>query len=125
VRATRALYVALGSVSAGVGLVAVFVPGLPTTVFLLIALWFFTKSSPRLEAWLRGHRILGPYLRDWERERAVPRVVKWVAGVAMASTVVASWVVLRAHPLVVVALGVTLSVVFAWIVRRPEPARAG
>jgi uncharacterized membrane protein YbaN (DUF454 family) len=125
VAARRALYVALGSVSAGVGLVAVFVPGLPTTVFLLVALWFFTKSSPRMEAWLRGHRILGPYLRDWERERAVPRVVKWVAGLAMASTVVAAWVVLRAHPLVVVALGVTLSVVFAWIVRRPEPARAG
>jgi uncharacterized membrane protein YbaN (DUF454 family) len=78
-----------------------------------------------MEAWLRGHRILGPYLRDWERERAVPRVVKWIAGLAMASTVVAAWVVLRAHPLVVVALGVTLSVVFAWIVRRPEPARAG
>lgn len=124
-RATRALYVALGSVSAGVGLVAVVVPGLPTTVFLLVALWFFSKSSPRMEAWLRGHRVLGPYLRDWERERAVPRAVKWVAGLAMASTVVAAWLVLSAHPLVVVALGVTLSVVLAWIVRRPEPARTG
>jgi uncharacterized membrane protein YbaN (DUF454 family) len=78
-----------------------------------------------MEAWLRGHRILGPYLRDWERERAVPRVVKWVAGLAMASTVAAAWFVLSAHPAVVVALAVTLAVVFAWIVRRPEPVRIG
>jgi uncharacterized membrane protein YbaN (DUF454 family) len=121
VRLTRGLYVTLGSISAGVGLVAVFIPGLPTTVFLLIALWFFTKASPRMEAWLRGHRILGPYLRDWERDRSVPRHIKVVAGLAMLSTVLVAWWVVGLPTPVLAALAVTLAVVLAWIAGRPEP----
>lgn len=119
---TRPLYVVLGCLSATVGLVAVVIPGLPTTVFLLIALWMFTRSSPRMEAWLRGHRLLGPYLRNWERDRSVPRLVKVVAGLAMLSTVLVAWLVVGLPAPAVVALAVTLAVVLAWLSARPEPA---
>ncbi len=121
---TRGLYVTVGSISAGVGLVAIAIPGLPTTVFLLIALWCFTRSSPRMEAWLREHRLLGPYLRNWEQDRSVPRHVKVVAGLAMLSTVIVAWLVVGAPAPLVVALAVTLTVVMAWIARRPEPVVA-
>lgn len=119
---TRPLYVVLGCLSAAVGLVAVVIPGLPTTVFLLIALWMFTRSSPRMEAWLRGHRLLGPYLRNWERDRSVPRHVKVVAGLAMLSTVLVAWLVVALPAPAVVALAITLAVVLAWLSARPEPA---
>ena len=124
VRVTRGLYVVAGSISAGVGLVAIAIPGLPTTVFLLIALWCFTKSSPRMEAWLRGHRLMGPYLRDWERNRSVPRHVKVVAGLAMLSTVLVAWLVLDAPAPLVAALAMTLALVMTWIAQRPEPEAA-
>jgi len=122
VRLTRPLYVALGLLSVGVGAVGVVVPGLPTTVFLLIAAWCFTKASPRLEAWLRGHRVFGPYLTAWKRDRSVPRSAKVAAGVGMLSSVLVAGLVfgVSAAPLALMAL--TLAAVFTWIARRPEPA---
>lgn len=123
-RLTRALYLAVGTVSAGIGIAAVAVPGLPTTVFLIVALWCFARSSPRMEAWLRGHRVVGPYLHDWEDGRRIPRHVKWIAGVSMALAVLMAWRFAPVHDLVVVALAVLLAGVLTWIVRRPEPQRA-
>lgn len=59
----RALMAALGVVCATLGFIGVFVPGLPTTVFVLAASYLFARSSPSLDAWLRGNRWLGPSIR--------------------------------------------------------------
>ena len=48
----RILFGLLAYVSLGIGLIAIVVPGLPTTEFILLAAWAATKSSPRLSAWL-------------------------------------------------------------------------
>jgi hypothetical protein len=122
VRLTRPLYVALGFLSLGVGAVGVVVPGLPTTVFVLIAAWCFAKASPRLEAWLREHRIFGGYLRDWERDRSVPRGAKVAAGVGMLCSVLIAGLVFEVPALPLAVMALTLAAVFTWIVRRPEPA---
>jgi hypothetical protein len=42
------------------GLIGVVLPGMPTTVFILMAAWAAARSSPRLHAWLRNHRVFGP-----------------------------------------------------------------
>jgi hypothetical protein len=123
VRLTRPLYVALGSLSVAVGAVGVVVPGLPTTVFLLIALWCFTKASPRMEAWLREHSVFGPYLAAWERDRSVPRAAKVAAGVGMASSVAFAALVFGVSGWGLAVMAGTLAAVFAWLVTRPEPAR--
>jgi uncharacterized membrane protein YbaN (DUF454 family) len=123
-RVARALYVALGVACVGIGAIGLVVPGLPTTVFLLIALWCFTKASPRLEAWLRQHSRLGPFIANWERDRSVPRGAKVLAGVTMlASVVVAGWL-FNVQPLPLTVMAVSLMGVFAYIATRPEPSRA-
>jgi uncharacterized membrane protein YbaN (DUF454 family) len=53
----------MGALCVAAGAVGAVVPGLPTTVFLLAACWFFARSCPRLENALRGSRFLGAYLR--------------------------------------------------------------
>lgn len=63
----------------GVGLVGVFVPGLPTTVFMILALFCFKKGSSRFESWLLNHGRFGPTLRDWERNRSIKARTKVVA----------------------------------------------
>ena len=45
---------------------------MPTTIFLIIALWAFTKSSNKLRIWLLNHKKFGPFLRDWQEHRVVP-----------------------------------------------------
>lgn len=61
----------LGITCVGIGTVGAFLPGLPTTPFLLLASWCFSKSSRRLDRMLRNSRVLGPFLQDWKQHRAV------------------------------------------------------
>ena len=57
-------FLCLGWVFVGLGFVGAFVPGLPTTVFLIVALWAFSRSSDRLRMWLWTHPRFGATLRD-------------------------------------------------------------
>lgn len=77
--ALRPLYRALGVVCVGIGFINYFIPGFPSTVFFLIALWAFKRSSPRMEHWLLHKSPLGPTLRDWEETKSMTMRVKIVA----------------------------------------------
>jgi uncharacterized protein len=56
-----------------------FLPVLPTTPLLLVALWAFAKSSARLERWLLEHPRFGPRLVAWRAHRVIPLAVKLTA----------------------------------------------
>lgn len=76
----------LGWLCVGLGVVGIVVPGLPTTVFLIVALWAFSRSSARFQLWLWNHRRLGPPLRAWHRHRVIPVRAKLLAVVMMAAS---------------------------------------
>ncbi|MBQ1227491.1 MAG: YbaN family protein [Alistipes sp.] len=69
----------LGVVSLVLGVVGIFLPLLPTTPFLLLSAWLFVRSSPGLYAWLINHPRLGPYIRNFRENRALPLRVKVVS----------------------------------------------
>jgi len=71
-----------------VGAIGIVVPGLPTTVFLLIALWAFSKSSDRFQAWLWEHPRLGPPIRAWHEHHVIPLRAKMLAAVMMSASFV-------------------------------------
>ncbi len=60
----RGVLLGLGWLSVGLGALGVVLPGWPTTVWLLIAAFFFARSSPRFYRWLLTHRVFGPIVRD-------------------------------------------------------------
>ena len=76
--ARRIILITVGSLCVGLGTVGIFVPGLPTTVFLLAASWCFAQSSPRLRHWLHSNRHLGAYLR-LVGERPMPLRVRVIS----------------------------------------------
>jgi uncharacterized membrane protein YbaN (DUF454 family) len=61
------------------GLVGIIVPLLPTTPLLLLAAFFFSRSSDRLHNWLLQHRLFGPSIQQWRQYRVIPRRAKWLA----------------------------------------------
>jgi len=78
-RVARPFYFALGIVCCGLGYIGYVTPGLPGTVFFIIALWAFKRSSPKLEDWILNRSVVGPILRDWERDRSMRPRTKVVA----------------------------------------------
>jgi uncharacterized membrane protein YbaN (DUF454 family) len=78
----RLLLIAVGTLSLLVGLVAVVVPGLPTTEFVLLAAACYVRGSERLYRWLRSRPWLRPHFaaaQRYARTRALPLRVKAVA----------------------------------------------
>lgn len=75
----RWLFVGLGGIFVALGLVGVVLPGIPTTPFLLVASYFFVRSSPALHQRLLRSKLFGPTLRDWQRHRGVKRKTKWIS----------------------------------------------
>lgn len=76
----RFVWLGFGWFFFGVGLLGAFLPVLPTTPFMILALWAFSNSSERLRHWLYTHRIFGPSLQRWHEHRVIP------AGAKLAST---------------------------------------
>lgn len=72
----RCIYIIIGSISLGLGVLGIFLPVLPTTPFLLLAAALYFRSSPRLYCWLLGHKYLGPYIRNFLYDRSIPLHVK-------------------------------------------------
>ncbi|MDJ0740297.1 MAG: YbaN family protein [Gammaproteobacteria bacterium] len=85
-RRSRHLYLALAWLCVTVGIVGIFLPLLPTTVFLIIAAWAFSRSSPRWHRWLREHAHFGEAVRNWEEHHAMPKRAKRAAFIALAAS---------------------------------------
>ncbi len=63
----------VGILFVGIGAVGAFLPGLPTTIFLIIASACFAKSCPWLEDRFLNTRLFRPYMRIVNGERAMTR----------------------------------------------------
>ena len=73
------IYISIGTFFVFLGLVGAFLPLHSTTPFLILATYFFSKSSKPLQIWLLSHKILGPFINDWEKHRVISRPAKILA----------------------------------------------
>jgi uncharacterized membrane protein YbaN (DUF454 family) len=121
-RGVRLLLAVFGWVNVSLGLVGLFVPVLPTTVFLLIALWALSESSAPGYQWLRQHPTFGATLREWDDRGALPRPVKFLtlSGLVSSAVFVAlfadtDWTWSLAMAAILLAAGI-------YIITRPDPS---
>lgn len=84
-------YWLIAIVSLLLGLIGIVLPLLPTTPFIILALWAAGKCSPRLSRYLETHPRLGPILRNWHENQAIPLGAKWLASGMMISSFVILW----------------------------------
>lgn len=83
----KKLFIILGSLSLGLGVLGIFVPLLPTTPLLLLSAALYFKGSPRLYEWLINHPRLGEYIRNFREHRAIPLRAKIVSVSMVALTI--------------------------------------
>jgi uncharacterized membrane protein YbaN (DUF454 family) len=119
-RSARVAWLCLGLVLVAIGFVGVFVPLLPTTDFLILALPCFARSSPRLELWLLRHPRFGPPLVAWRERGAVPHHAKIASCAGMAFGFgLFCWAV-RPQLALALAIALVLAGCVFWILRRPS-----
>ena len=82
----RWVLLGFGWLNVGLGVIGVVVPGMPTTVFLIIAAWAFSKSSVRFQRWLWNHPRFGSLIRAWHEHRVIPMRAKVLAAAMMAAS---------------------------------------
>lgn len=120
----RWAWLLLAYLSLGLGFIGIFLPGLPTVPFILLAAFAAARGSEKLHRWLLAHRRFGPMIRDWQAHGAVSRRSKWLATVMMSLCAVIMF--LTAPRWWMAATGTSIMlVVGTWLWFRPEPPAAG
>jgi uncharacterized membrane protein YbaN (DUF454 family) len=84
----KLLCIILGSISLALAILGIFVPLLPTTPLLLLAAALYFRGSPRLYNWLLNHPHLGPYIRNFRENKAIPLHAKVLSLVLMWATMI-------------------------------------
>jgi len=108
-RATAPLWFVGGLLSVGLGGLGVVVPGLPTTVFFIVAAACFSRSSPRFEQWVLNLPGIGRAVRDYRSGLGMPRRAKVIAVTMIVVVSRASAILVGIWPVGTVILAVGLA----------------
>ena len=102
------------------GFIGALLPGMPTTVFLILAAWAASKGWPQMDEWLLNHPKYGQTLRAWRESGTVPRKAKWFASIMM---LISGLIMLLTNAPFLVKLftNTTMLLVAIWLWLRPEP----
>ncbi len=119
-RIHKPIFFTIGILSLSLGYIGIVVPGLPTTVFILIAAWAFSKCSTRFTYYIENHKIFGPIILNWKLYRGLSRRAKKMAILMILPTFIFT---------IYIAFGLVGDLIFGffgialctWLATRPEP----
>jgi uncharacterized protein len=114
----RGFWICAGALSVALGIIGAFLPLMPTVPFLILAAFCFSRGSPRFEAWLLNHPHLGPPVRAWRENGAIPRRGKWAATIGLGGSAILG-LAFAPWPWNMVPIAVALTC-GTWIWRRPD-----
>jgi uncharacterized protein len=112
----KAALIFLGTVCVALGVLGMFLPLLPTTVFLLGAAYCYSRSSERFHTWLLNNRWCGSYIRNYQsgkgilmRQKISTIMILWASiGFSIWMLSAGLWLTLL---LVTIAVGVSLHLI--------------
>ena len=121
----KAIFVAAGTISLGLGILGVFLPVLPTTPFLLLSAACYYKGSERLHRWLLNNKWFGSYIRNYKEGKGISQmgktltlIVLWITICYSAIFIVNNYIVQIV--LLAVAIAVTVHVTTLPTFRKPR-----
>ncbi|QLF94364.1 YbaN family protein [Pseudomonas sp. ABC1] len=115
----KVAFIVLAYLSLGCAILGLFIPGLPSTEFVLLSAWAAARSSPRLSNWLENHRVFGPLLHNWRNGGVITRKSKAFASLSMLACL--GLLIWHSPPLWLMALAAGgMAIGAAWIWSRPE-----
>ncbi|HAP36215.1 MAG TPA: DUF454 domain-containing protein [Bacteroidetes bacterium] len=104
-----------GTVLVGIGILGIFLPLLPTTVFFLMAAWCYARSSRKFYEWLHHNKVFGKYLKNYREGNGITVSGKISIIVILWSGILYSIFVTQSHIiqllLLAIAIGVTIHII--------------
>ncbi|MGM0565881.1 MAG: YbaN family protein [Bacteroidota bacterium] len=126
----KALLIIAGSISLGLGVLGIFVPGLPTTSFLLLTAYLWARSSDKLYNKLLNNKYLGPYILEFRKNKGMTLKQKIYANSMMWTMIGLStyfFIENRTVDYIVIGVGIIGTIVMGFIVKtvkKPKPEEA-
>ena len=121
-KAKKATLTLLGFTCVAIGIIGIVVPGLPTTVFMIIAAWLFSISNPRFEKWLLNLPKIGPAIQNFRNGLGMPIKAKiFAVSSIFIFTTVATILLIENLPLRVSIIFV--AVIGIWYITSRVPTR--
>jgi len=112
------LWRSVGLLFVGCAYIGAIVPGIPTTTFLVLALFCFTKGSPELHAWLYNHPKFGSYIQNWTNKRIYPTRAKYIMLTCCAASY--TWLLyINMKPAGLISVGLFMLFWLVWAWRYP------
>ena len=105
------------------GIIGAFLPILPTTPFLLLAAFCYSKSSTKLHSWLLNQKYLGPPLRDWEKNGVIGLKAKFIATTMLGLVIIFRLPYLKVALALRITVTVILIIVLIFIWSRPSSTK--
>lgn len=126
-RLARVAWLLAGLLFVALGVIGALLPGLPTTVFMILAAACFARGSPRLEAWVLGLPGVGPMVREYRATRAMPRRAKVLAVTMMLGVggYALGWGLPAGRGWLRVVVGAALLAGVVFVLSRPTARRSG
>ena len=112
----------LAWLSFALGIIGVFIPILPTTPFLILSAFLFSKSSPRFHAWILELPMAGPAIKDWRRTRVIKPRAKVLCALMISLSLFLIWRGQKIPVLVQLPVTVLLISVGTFVVTRKSRA---
>ena len=116
----RVMWIFLGSLFVTLGTIGVFVPGLPTTVFLIIAAACYIRSSEKLYNLLISNKTFGPLIKDYREGKGMPKKAKVLALSMITIFAGSSSIFLIDNPPIQILVGI-LGIIGFWYVGFRDP----
>ena len=118
----KSLLLFLGFIFVGLGFIGIIIPGMPTTVFMILAAACFAKSSPKFERWILDLPGIGRLVQDHRDGLGMPRKSKIIAIGMMTSAVTLSIILAITNTFLQILVG-GVGVICVWYVGIRVPTK--
>jgi len=115
----KALLITLGSVCVGIGIIGIFIPGLPTTPFLLLAAGCYVRGSAKMYNRLLANPVIGKHIRNFREHGGMFLSIKIGSITLMWGMILLSIFLVKNFPftLIVAAAGIAGTVVMGFVIK--------
>ncbi len=119
-RSKKIIYLSFGIAFVLMAIIGIFLPLIPTTPFLLLSAYCFSRSSEKYYQWLLNHRIFGPIITDWNKYGVVSVKSKIIAVSMIIALFSYSLIYVEVAPIVKIIISLIGLSVITFLLTRPS-----